>query len=228
MKILWILSLVLAATATPLSIQKWAEFKVRLTTLLTTNNSRSFQLAHQKQYSSPGEEAKRLKIFTENLAKIEAHNVRYEKGEVTYSKAMNKFGDWTAEEFLAFVNSTRFQKPRLAKAPPKLHLNRRLAEDEVDWRPKGAVTEVGTEGDCGASWSFSAVSTHNLPDNNHSNLCPVGSSRGSTRDQNRSTGSSEFAKSARLFGRLRQRSLRGWLDPQRLRLHPRQRNHVGE
>lgn len=56
------------------------------------------QSQHKKNYNAD-EEAKRKAIFKENLDKINEHNERYEKGEVTYIMGVNKFADLTEEEF---------------------------------------------------------------------------------------------------------------------------------
>lgn len=58
----------------------------------------SFQLQYNKKYEQKFEDEKRLQIFIANKLYIAKHNQLYEKGELTYSLEMNRFGDWTEEE----------------------------------------------------------------------------------------------------------------------------------
>jgi cathepsin L len=116
-------------------------------------------LTHKKSYSSPIEEIRRQLIFKDNVAKIAEHNAKFEKGEVTYSKAMNQFGDMSKEEFLAYVNRGKAQKP---KHPENLRMpyvsSKKPLAASIDWR-SNAVSEVKDQGQCGSCWSFSTVST---------------------------------------------------------------------
>lgn len=58
-----------------------------------------FQSDHQKRYSSPEEEQKRLLIFKDNLKLIREHNKRYEAGKESSKLGINEFADLTTEEF---------------------------------------------------------------------------------------------------------------------------------
>lgn len=40
----------------------------------------------------------RKDVFVSNLREINEHNERFKRKEVTYTKAINKFADWTKEE----------------------------------------------------------------------------------------------------------------------------------
>jgi cathepsin L len=144
MKTLLVLCLAFAATlALPKSPfqEQWSQFK----------------LTHKKSYSSPIEEIRRQLIFKDNVAKIAEHNAKFEKGEVTYSKAMNQFGDMSKEEFLAYVNRGKAQKP---KHPENLRMpyvfSKKPLAASVDWR-SNAVSEVKDQGQCGSCWSFSTT-----------------------------------------------------------------------
>lgn len=54
-----------------------------------------------------------MDIFKENRDKIAKHNENYEKGSVSFKMALNKFADWTNDEFVRISG-------RINRAPPSV------------------------------------------------------------------------------------------------------------
>lgn len=117
-----------------------------------------FKEKHNKSYKDPSEEIYRMKIFQENQKKIEEHNQKYKNGAVSFRMQANQFADMSAAEFEKLKNKhedTEIHKRSVGHSfvvPSQSEL-----PAWVDWRGKGAVTEVKTQGACGACWAFSAT-----------------------------------------------------------------------
>ncbi|KAK9947011.1 hypothetical protein M0R45_012448 [Rubus argutus] len=140
---------------------------ILLTLLLVSNpglssSSSSSQLfeawckQYGKSYSSAQEKLYRIIVFEKNLALITQHN---DLGNSSYTLSLNSFSDLTQSEF----NATRLgftpmfltlehnseQKPSDTVAPD--------VPSSIDWREKGAVTNVKDQGNCGSCWAFGAT-----------------------------------------------------------------------
>lgn len=60
-----------------------------------------FQVEHRKEYKSEIEEKFRMKIFMDNKNKVEKHNRRFHKGEVSFTLKLNHFADMVCSIFIA-------------------------------------------------------------------------------------------------------------------------------
>jgi C1A family cysteine protease len=112
-----------------------------------------FQVEYQKKYLREGEEQYRKQVFLKNVQNINKHN---SDPQQTYTQGVNQFTDLTPEEFKALYLGLNLQRP-------SSHSDEVQVEDlvevstDIDWVAAGKVNPIQDQGQCGASWAFSAV-----------------------------------------------------------------------
>jgi cathepsin L len=116
-----------------------------------------FKAQYGKSYESASEEAKRMDIWMRNKANVEQHNKKFNQGEVSYRKAINKFSDMTTLEVQKRYVGTKPRQPIGAFEKQIEITPLEPLPKEMDWRKRGAVTEVKDQGDCESGYAFSAV-----------------------------------------------------------------------
>jgi len=109
----------------------------------------TFWMQEYRRSYSHDEFRYRFNVFKSNMDFVESHN----KGKHTFTVGMNKFADLTNKEFAALFLGTKYTAPTTSVVS-KVH---GMAPTSVDWRTKGAVTEIKDQGQCGSCWSFSTT-----------------------------------------------------------------------
>jgi C1A family cysteine protease len=102
-------------------------------------------------FGTNSEDDFRLWVFTNNAKKIDAFNANPKQ---TATLGLNKFSALTTAEHKA--QNCGYKANLKLDYAPKVLSTENLAAD-VDWRAKGAVTDVKDQGHCGSCWSFSTT-----------------------------------------------------------------------
>merc|ERR1711962_1049708 len=115
----------------------------------------AFKLRYNKNYEN-GVEGSRRAIWEDNYDFMEEHNKAYFSGFESYSVGENEFNDMTNAEFVSMMNGLQTSDRRRRGNPVFVPSNQAVPA-KVDWRPKGYVTPVKNQKQCGSCWAFSTT-----------------------------------------------------------------------
>ncbi|KAG5044705.1 hypothetical protein JHK82_014085 [Glycine max] len=108
---------------------------------------------HGKIYQSIEEKLHRFEIFKDNLKHIDERN----KVVSNYWLGLNEFADLSHQEFKNKYLGLKVDYSRRRESPEEFTYKDVELPKSVDWRKKGAVTQVKNQGSCGSCWAFSTV-----------------------------------------------------------------------
>lgn len=121
----------------------------------------SFLAEHgaRRRHASLKEYSFRRDLFTANAAMIESHNA----AKKSYTMKMNRFGDWTREEFKALMLHKHSRQSADANGKQDKHelpyeplAAVATLPGTIDYRGTGADTGVKDQANCGSCWAFGA------------------------------------------------------------------------
>lgn len=103
------------------------------------------------------EKHKRFNVFKANAHYV--HN--FNKQDKPYKLKLNKFADMTSHEFRSVYAGSKIKHHRMIRGERGngtfMYANVESVPPSVDWRKKGAVTDIKDQGQCGSCWAFSTV-----------------------------------------------------------------------
>ena len=114
-----------------------------------------------RSYATFDEHNGKFETFRVNYRDVKEHNLRFDAGEVTWTKAINQFADMSKEEFSKRYLSAELNKPEVLNKPEtKPHMVKAgHLPETVDWYAAGKVSESVDQGGCGACWAFTTATT---------------------------------------------------------------------
>jgi C1A family cysteine protease len=116
-----------------------------------------FLTTEDRKYKTIDEYLARFKVFSNNIARLEAFN-NDKHSTNNYSVGITKFFDMTPQEFRrTYLNLKVNILDTLKAESEKITFLESTAPDSFDWRTQGAVGPVKDQGACGSCWAFSTV-----------------------------------------------------------------------